>query len=244
MIAALLAEEGLGAECDALEGKAGLYALFYKGQFDESTLQDELGRKWLSLEANFKPWATSGMVNPFIEAALDLVSVRGLKPDDIRQVHLRGGRPAQHWIEPADERKRPANGAAAANSVYFAVAKALTNGGVTLGDFTPEGLRQPETIAFTDRMDHSIEDGLGHSAVVELTLQSSETVSSRVDVPLGSPAKPMSRQQIIEKFLDCARYASGPISQSRLEQAIEVVDRLERAPDVRALTALLVPDHN
>jgi hypothetical protein len=54
----------------------------------------------------------------------------------------------------------------------------------------------------------------------------------------------MSQQQIVEKFLDCARYASGPISQARLKRAIELVDRLEQVADVRALTALLIPDPN
>jgi 2-methylcitrate dehydratase PrpD len=242
MIAALLAEEGLGAECDALEGKAGLYALYYGGDFDEQTLTEGLGDRYLAMGANFKPWATSGIVNPFIEAALDLCKTHSLKAPGIRSVHIRGGRPAQHWIEPAEERKRPANGAAAANSVYFAVAKALVNGEVSLSDFTPEGLVQPDALAFTDRMDHSIDDALGHSAVLELVLESGENLVGRVDVPLGSPAKPMSQEQIVAKFLDCARFASAPIATSRLEQVIDLVGRLEQIDDVRALTELLTPN--
>jgi 2-methylcitrate dehydratase PrpD len=239
MIAALLADEGLGAECDALEGKAGLYALYYDGEFKAEVLSEGLGERWLCTGANFKPWAASGVVNPFIEAALDVVSEHKLTADEIQHVHMRGGTRSRNWIEPAQERKRPANGAAAANSVYFAIAKALTNGAVTLGDFTPEGLRQPAALAFGDRIDHEIEDSLGQSAVLEVTLRSGETITSRVDVPLGCPDKPMSQEHIVSKFLDCANYAAAPIPRDRLDRAIDMVLNLEKVKDVRALPELL-----
>lgn len=239
MLAAQLAELGLGAECDAIEGRGGLYALFYGGEFDAETLTARLGQHFALTGVSFKPWPTSGVVLPFIEAALDIVRRCRPKPGDVRRIFLRGGTGARHWIEPLAERRRPANGAAAANSVPFAVAKALANSAVTLDDFTPTGLQQAEALALAERTDHAIEPDLGQTAIVEVTMSSGEVHRGRVDSALGSPARPMSQEQLRAKFLDCARHAARSISERSLREAIELVGRLEDVGDVAVLPKLL-----
>src|SRR5712692_9973547 len=90
MLSAQLSAQGLGAECAAIEGDAGLYGLYFNGQAQMSIVDTELGERYSLLSMAFKPWATSGIVHPFIEAALDLVERYGLAPDDIAGVHIRG----------------------------------------------------------------------------------------------------------------------------------------------------------
>lgn len=239
MLSALLAQKGLGAECDAIEGKAGLFALFYDNAHDPEAPCAALGERYELERVSFKPWPASGNVNPFIEAALDLVQRHHVKPSEIERVHMRGGTGARGWLEPAEERKRPQNGAAAGNSVYFGVAKALVNGTVRLADFTEAGLKQPEVLRLGGRMDHTIEAELGSSAIVEVTLRSGEQHTSRVDAPLGHPSKPMSRAQLEGKFRDCATYATTSLSSPQLDEAIQLIDHLEDVADVSRLPALL-----
>ena len=64
MLAAQLSKEGLGAQVDAIEGRAGLYGLFYNGRYAGNVLQENLGREFQLVRAHFKPWPTSGVVHP------------------------------------------------------------------------------------------------------------------------------------------------------------------------------------
>ena len=45
LLAALLSKAGLDGKCDALEGVAGLYEMFYGGEYREEALFENLGRK-------------------------------------------------------------------------------------------------------------------------------------------------------------------------------------------------------
>ncbi|HLY64187.1 MAG TPA: MmgE/PrpD family protein, partial [Chloroflexota bacterium] len=237
ILSALLSKRGVGAACAAIEGEAGLFQLFYEGRFDQDVLLDGLGEQFHLLHVNFKPWPTSGIAHPFIEAALELHE--RVQLDQVSHVHIQAGEPARDWLEPVAERKRPANAASAANSIFFAVAKALTNGGVTLGDFTPSGLEQPDALALAERMDHSIEENLGSSAVVEVTDLSNERHTRRVDRALGHHQRPMSHTQLVEKFRDCAGYAASPIGAAPLNAVVETIEKLEDIPDVGELIGLV-----
>jgi 2-methylcitrate dehydratase PrpD len=239
MLAAQLAAAGLGAECAALEGEAGLYGLYYGGHYDPAVLEHGLGEEWCLLRIAFKPWPTSGVLHTFIEAALNVATRHDLNADDVAEVQLRGSPEVLHWFEPEEQRKRPANGATAANSIFYGVAKALANRRVTLADFAPDGLRQPEALALAARMRHMIEDGLGRSGVVEVVTRGGERHVSRVDTPLGHPSRPMTREQLAEKFRDCAQYAATPVPPAALAEVERLVGALEDVPDVSAIPALL-----
>jgi 2-methylcitrate dehydratase PrpD len=238
MLAVELAASGLGAECDALEGQAGFYAMFYGGEFDTEALLGDLGQQYACLGATFKPWPTSGVVTPFVEAALDVVRQHRPRATDVDHIHMRGGPRARGWLEPPEERKHPRNAAAAANSVYFAVAKVFTNGRLTLADFGDAALTQPESQMIAERMDHQIEENLGQAAIVEMRTADIQ-VSKRVDSPLGSPEHPMSDDQLLQKFLDCASHAVNRTPHNRLREVVERIGALEEESDVRRLLSLL-----
>ena len=60
--------------------------------------------------------------------------------------------------------------------------------------------------------------------------------SGRADFGKGSPANPMSYDEVAEKFQGCAAFAEWPSPKSN--QVIDVVRKLEDLSDVRTLTAL------
>jgi 2-methylcitrate dehydratase PrpD len=238
MLAALLAAQGLGAACSAIDGEAGLYGIFYGDPGAADAVIDGLGEEYELVRMSFKPWPTSGIAHPFIEAALDLATRHNLDPATVEEIQLRGGPQVRHWFEPEDQRKRPQNAAMAANSVYYAVAKALANRRVTLADFTAAGLFQPETLQLMDRMHFTADPELGRSGVVEVVTDG-ERIAKRVDTPRGRSANPMTQDQLVEKFRDCARYAATPLPPANLEEVISLVSVLEELPDVSAIPALL-----
>ncbi len=239
MLAAQLSKEGLGAEISAIEGKAGLYGLFYNGKYAADVLQKDLGREFQLLRAHFKPWPTSGVVHPFIEAGFTLSRRHSLTPTDIDQVIVRGDSHILQWVEPLEERRRPPNAAAAANSIQFSTAKALAKGSVGLADFTAQGLQDSVALGIAARTNYEIDDALKGKGVVQVITTDGSRLSEEVDVSLGHPDKPMSFEQIVVKLRDCAQYANTPVPQENLDQLIDLVERLEDIEDVGVLATLV-----
>lgn len=240
VLSALLSRRGMRANYSAMfEGEAGLFAIYHEGRLLRLVLESDLGEKFYLLGARFKPWPTSGVVHPLIDAAVQLVERERLDVTAINDVHLRGGPELSHCCEPVELRKKPQTAAAAANSIFFPVAKVLVNGPLTLGDFTPSGLRQAGVLRLTERMSYSMEDDLRGSGIVEVTMATGERHCSRVDTPLGHGSKPLSYARLVEKFLDCAQYAAHTIPKGQLEEAIDLVENLERVSDVTTLPSLL-----
>lgn len=239
MLAAQLSKEGLGAEIAAIEGQAGLYGLFYNGKYAADVLQKDLGREFHLLRAHFKPWPTSDVVHPFIEAGSTLAHRHGLTPTDIGQVIVRGDSHILPWVEPLEERRRPPNAAAAANSVQFSTGKALAKGSVGLVDFTAQGLQDSMALAIAARTIYEIDHTLKGKGVVQVLTTEGTRLSEAVEVSLGHPDRPMSFDQIVDKLRDCAQYAAAPISQENLDRFIDLVVGLEDVEDVSVLATLV-----
>src|SRR5206468_3037602 len=108
-------EQGIDAKCAALEGPAGLYHLFYDGQYDYSIIAEGMGDRFYALDTVFKRWPTSGVVHPFIEACLELHTRHKIDPAAIDKVCITAGPPSKLWLEPVEERRYPRNAATAAN---------------------------------------------------------------------------------------------------------------------------------
>jgi 2-methylcitrate dehydratase PrpD len=243
VLSALLSKQGLGARFSQLfEGEAGLFALYHEGRFAPGVMEANLGETFHLSGVRFKPWPFSGVVHSLVDAALQLVSRETIDAASIERVLLRGGPDIRHCAEPAELRKKPGTATAAANSVFFPIAKVLANGRLVLDDFTPTGLHQPEVLRLAERIDCSTEADLGGSGIVEVAMTGGQRHASRVDKPLGHLSRPMSYGQLVEKFLDCARHAPRPLSLTRLQEVIEMADSLEQLPDVAALARLLAGD--
>lgn len=241
VLSVLLSRQGLRAECAAFEGDAGLFAMYYGRRYSGSLLESRLGETFELLNVRFKPWPTTAAAHVFIDAALQLMANHDVGVAAIDRALVRGASWIRPWCEPARDRRNPVNAAAAANSIFFAVAKALANRDVRLSDFTPTGLRQPEALRVAERMDYAVDDTLGASGIVEVTTVTGHHYVARVDTPPGHPDRPLPQAHIVEKFLDCARYASAPVSPDALGEVIRLVGDLERLPDVGVLLRLLNP---
>lgn len=232
VVSALLAEAGLDARIDAIDGPAGFYALV-GGAFDREALLGGLGRRFRCLEITFKPWPVSGVVTPFIQAALELASAHDLRPSDVVAVELIGSPHLRQWCEPLDERRRPRNAASAANSTIYPTAKALAHRAVTLADFTAEGLRDPVALALADRTTF-LADARSRGGAVAATTTDGRRLTASVEQRLGDPERPLSDAQVHAKFRDCCSFAPN-LSVSDVDALIAFVESLEDVDDVSPL---------
>ncbi|HLG74355.1 MAG TPA: MmgE/PrpD family protein [Chloroflexota bacterium] len=233
---AQLAMEGLEAGCAAFEGDAGLFATYFGGRYDPEPLTDRLGEQYRLAEASFKPWPTTSVAHVFIEAGIGLAEQHDIHPEDVAEVRIQGQDHIRTFCEPAATRQAPRTAVEAEDSVPFAVAKAIANRHVGLGDFTPAGLAQAEALALASRLRYTTESSMGEAGVVEVVTKRDETFRARVEKPFGHPSRPLSDDQLVAKFRDCAAHASVPVDPHRV---VELVFGLDQLGDVRELIAAL-----
>jgi 2-methylcitrate dehydratase PrpD len=74
------------------------------------------------------------------------------------------------------------------------------------------------------------------TTIIDIQLRDGRTISGSADFGKGSPANPMSYDEVAAKFLDCATFAKW--SGDKAKAIASMVHSLEGLPDVRALTAL------
>ena len=235
VMAALLAKEGLGAQCDIFGPPAGLYAAIYGGDCIASALSDELGARFLLDDVEFKPWPASNQVHPFIEAALEIAPKA--TPTDIASIEIICHSRLRPWCEPAAKRKRPDNAAAAADSIQFCVAAALVHGAVTLTTFTADGLKNPDVLALVQCVTLGFDDTV-KGATVSVETKDGTKHLSHVEAALGSRQNPISNEQLERKFRDCCLRSATALRDDQISCLIDMVYGLDELSDVASLTNL------
>ena len=228
VLSALLAAQGLGADCEVIGEPAGLTAMVYAGACDGDALTGGLGTEFLMQGVRFKRWPTSGNVAPFIEAAAALAR-DGLDAADIAAVEVVANDHLRNWCEPLDKRRRPENPAAAANAIPFCTAKGLVHGGLGLADFTPEGLADEAAIALAERTTYRLESEL-EGGIVTVTTRGGERIEA-----LGAAVGEVSPEQLTSKFRDCCTHAITPLAADRIDALIAMIDALETLDDMGQL---------
>jgi hypothetical protein len=86
---------------------------------------------------------------------------------------------------------------------------------------------------------HQVAEAAGYNkmtTIIDIHLRDGRTISGSADFGKGSPANPMSYDEVAAKFLDCAAFAKWPGDNAKV--IVDMVRKLEGLPDVRTLTAL------
>ncbi|HEM61672.1 MAG TPA: MmgE/PrpD family protein, partial [Chloroflexi bacterium] len=242
VVSALLAQRGVTGFDRPLEGEAGLFRLYSRGNYDPTALTRELGRTFEGVNVSFKPWPSCRGTHSYIDAILQIMETEGLRPSEVEGINLVVSPVNRMLCEPLESKQRPATAIDAKFSLPFIVATALVRGRVNLDDFAPEALADGEVLELARKVSYEVDPGVtlkeAVRGVVELeTLRGS--VSRRVDVPYGHPHNPISQEALVAKFKDCAGHAATGIPESRLDDVVDLVWNLEQANDVCEITRLL-----
>jgi 2-methylcitrate dehydratase PrpD len=236
VLSAMLARKGLGAAMDVFEGRCGFFEMYYDSRHAPAALYENLGSSYTPARIQFKTWPTGGGAGAWITAGAKLYSEHHLEPSQIERVTMFLPQDHQVWMEPIEQRRHPAQSAAAANGIVFWTAKALANGSCGLADLSSEGLDQPEYLHVSSRLDYTIiPDGEQQRLQVETT--DGKTLVTDV-VPANNTVDSTHIQEIIAKFRDSASWSVEPLSDSTLQRLVDVVMNLETTDDVSILPRL------
>jgi 2-methylcitrate dehydratase PrpD len=248
VLSVLFTQYGITGAKTCFEGKAGLFPLYQRGEYDPSLLTSELGKRFEMANLSFKPYPCCRWLHSSIDAALKLVSEYHLKPEQIEAVRVGASRTAIQSVgEPVELKRFPQNVVDAQFSIHYAVANALVKGKVGIDHFSLEGIKDTSVRQMTPRVvvevDEKIERRSGREisgAEVTVTTVDGRTITATVDRPRGDPDNPMTNEELTDKFRDCASHSAKPLSPKNLDSAINALLHLEEVPDISDVIRRLV----
>jgi 2-methylcitrate dehydratase PrpD len=240
VLSARLAHAGFTANTQTLEVRNGFYDSFYRGGKPDMASFDDLGRVYAMEKygVRFKPYPCGGLTHTAIYATIRLRNEHQITPALVQHVDVE---------VPADTAapltfRVPKTALEGKFSMPYLIARALTDGNITLETFTDEAVRNKEVLEVLEKVDMKIDpklqsgsDGSRPSSVT-IHLKNGQTHRLQEKFPKGSPEVPMSRDELVAKFRSCTR---GVIGDASCERALAYAGKLETMNNLRPLTALL-----
>jgi 2-methylcitrate dehydratase PrpD len=240
VVAAEMAELGWTAAGQILEAPRG----FFKaagGGYDPKAIVHRLGNPWTfrSPGVSIKPHPSGSLTHPAMTELLRLIHAERIDARQVERVEVGTNRNMPNALI----HHRPKTGLEAKFSMEFCMAALMLYGKAGLAEFTDEVVNRPDVQNMIERVHFGVNpvaEAAGYNkmtTILEIRLQDGRTIKGRADFAKGSPAIPMSFEEVADKFLDCAAFARWPLE--RAKAAIDLVGKLESLGDVRKLTALV-----
>jgi 2-methylcitrate dehydratase PrpD len=151
LLSALLAADGFAGPERPLEGERGFLRVMGERP-DLHAVGATLGREWALLSNTYKPYPCGVVLNPVIEACLDLSRTPGFSFADVERVTLTG----HPLLRERTDRPNIRLGREAQVSAQHSVAVALARGRAGLAEFTDESVAKPFRAGWTPRAAASI----------------------------------------------------------------------------------------
>lgn len=240
VLSGTLARDGLTADPDALDGRYGFLAL-YRGERREGDAAAQQAadqvRQVLSAPPppvlNVKRHPCCYATHAAADAVLDL-RTNGLTAADIAEilVSVPSGSLGPLIDHP------PRSGLDGKFSLEYVVAAALLDGALPLSSFTDTAVARQDVarLARRVRSDDSLQTdpvegaGMEFRARVTVLTQDGRTLTHRCDAPVGHADRPLTDDQLREKFDDCVRFG-GRVSSGALFDALSMLQTAAQVAD-------------
>ena len=121
VLAALLAQKGVGGIQTLFEGKAGVFNVYFDGDYDREGMLRDLGKEYMGASMLYKPWPACGVAFTYIHATLELMRAHALKATDIEQIRVYVGDYQYQLCVPLESRRSPTTLVDARFSIPFCV---------------------------------------------------------------------------------------------------------------------------
>jgi 2-methylcitrate dehydratase PrpD len=241
VVALELSRLGFTATPCILEAPRGFFRAA-GGGYDEAAIRQKLGNPWTFADpgVSIKPHPSGSLTHPGMTLLLSLIKQYDIRPDQIERVRVGTNQNMPNALI----HHQPTTELQAKFSMEFCMAILLLTRRAGLPEFTDEVVNRPDVQAMIRKVDfgvHPEAEAAGYdkmTTIIDIALKGGRTVSGRADFGKGSPANPMSYEEVADKFRECASFSRWP--SEKAEQVIGRVRRLEELSDVREITALLV----
>ena len=237
--AAALAQQGFNGATAPYEGRFGLYNA-YLGELskdcDLSLATAGLGETWELLATAIKPFPACHFTHASIDAALILrPDIGGL--DNIKSIVAKIPEGVIKTVcEPEAKKQSPANSYDAQFSIPYTIAAALVKNNFSLAELEDDVISDPEILAIAKLVEYQADPDstfpLYYTGEVVIETRDGRTLSHREEINRGAAERPLTNQEIIEKFRINAAIATTTEKLSAIEQLVLSIPFLETAEPI------------
>ena len=240
LVAAEIAAAGLTASPTGLEADRGFFRAA-GGGYDASAINGKLGEPWTFHfpGVSIKPHPSGSLTHPGMGAMLELIRKHDIKPQQVKRVSVG----TNHNMPNALIHHQPKNELQAKFSMEFSMAILLLERKGGLQEYTDEVVNRADVQAMIGKVQfgvHPEAEAAGFdkmTTIIEVELNDGKVLKTRADFGKGSPANPMSDEELSDKFRECASW--GGLDKQRIDAILRLVWKIEQLKDVNELTKLL-----
>ena len=240
IVAAEFAQIGWTAAPTILEAPRGFFSAA-GGGYDPKAIDGVLGKPWTfaSPGVSIKPHPSGSLTHPGMTEMLRLIKEHNIKADQVANVKVG----TNHNMPNALIHHRPTNELQAKFSMEFCMAILLLEGRAGLSEFTDEVVMRPDVQAMIQKVDFGVDpeaEAAGFhkmTTIITITLTDGRVIRGSADFGRGSPAMPMSYDEVADKFRENCEFAK--FSSQKANQVVEMIRGIEKVSSIRELTTLL-----
>lgn len=240
VVAAELVKLGFTASPIGLEAGRGFFHAA-GGGYNAEMIDGKLGNPWTFAfpGVSIKPHPSGSLTHPGMSVMLELIEHYDLRPERVVRVSVG----TNHNMPNALIHHRPQTELQAKFSMEFCMAILLLERKAGLEQFTDQVVHRPDVQALVQRVDfgvHPDAEAAGFdkmTTIIEIELDDGKVVSGSADFGKGSPASPMTDDELSDKFRQCAAW--GGFDEQDTQRIIDMVWRIEDLGDVGELARLL-----
>ena len=239
-VAADLAAMGWTAADDILEAPLGFFQA-EGGGFDPGAIVGRLGKPWTlaSPGVSIKPHPSGSLSHPAMGEMLRLIRQNDIKAADVEKVDLG----ANHAMITSLLHHRPATGLQGKFSMEYCLSILLLERKAGLGEYQDAVVQRADVQETIKRINFYIDPEAENAGLDKMTsilrihMKNGKVYSGRAEFAKGSPANPMSYDEVADKFRGCAEFAKWPAAKT--EPVIAAVKSLETMSDISKLVRAL-----
>lgn len=241
LLSALLAKRGFTGMATVLDDvEYGGFFKCYADEFQIGRMLEGLGSNYEIRKIGFKPYACCRSNHTTLDALKELMERhREIRPEEIEKIRIECSTITRKYglVTEIDS-----IGAAQA-SIPFCAAVMCLEGDAFIEQFSEEKIKDERILRFMPKVEmipNAEWDRLGAAhrwkVQVEVRLNNGHIFRTLVDNPRGVPEKPLTSQELRQKFL---RLASRAVGSERAKKIAESLEWLEELEDIRDLMEML-----
>jgi 2-methylcitrate dehydratase PrpD len=239
-VAVDLVSLGWTAANDILEAPRGFFHAA-GGGFDPAAIVNRLGQPWTfaSPGVSIKPFPCGSLTHPAMGEMLRLIRQYNIKPSEVEKIDVG----ANHSMTTTLLHHHPTAGLEGKFSMEFCMSILLLERRAGLSQFTDAVVQRKDVQAMIRRVNFYVDPEAEQAgfdkmtSIVKIHMKDGKVISGRAEFAKGSPANPMTYDEVADKFRGCAEFAAWPADKT--EAVIQFVKSFESASDVSKLTAAL-----
>jgi len=220
-LAAILAQAGFTAGESAIESPRG-FAAVQASEYDLAKITAGLGEDFQIRYNTYKPYPCGIVVHPTIDGCIDLHRDYHPAPESIRSVHVRVAPLVVDLCNKRDIRQ----GLDSKYSIYHSAAVGLVRGKAGLHEYSDAAANDPMIKRVRDRVTAISDAAITEDqSDIKVELDNGQVLHRFIECSLGNVRRPLSDQQLEEKFRDQAPNAGRVIDMCwRLDDLQDVND--------------------